>query len=664
MSFRSLTILFLLITFILVADENIDELEDHHLGTSGEVRISLLIRMAEEYTPVSLDKAERHIKQAISLSQELDDHNCEIRSLLILGDIYFTRGNYVETIIQFNKARELSEEHNFTGGVIDSYISMAVFHKELSDHKSAIEYLLDALSLVEEIDDPQRTGIIFMELSYNYRSERELEHSRDAAEKAIDLFIQTNDEKSLALIYNHQCKTFLDLAEYDKARYYSLEVLDLTEENLDSFNRAIAYNDLGWNYYKLGDFEQALEYNLKALEIRRESGQLQHEASSLINIGDLYKNWNKLDKALLYYQRSWDMLKSKSSFPLKSVKKRYFKQVSDLYLLQGDYKKAWQNYRNFHELEKEFSDLKNDLSLKRLIFQYEKEKYEKEKKILKDLHVAEIRKQRNIIYAVLIIVLLLICIGIISLLRYRQSKKFSQKMSIANTNLQSLNRKNQIELAEKQKMEKLISAHSDHLKLINRILRHDIANDLATIKSGLKVYRSNKDEAILDELTLRVDKSTKLIHNMREFEKFMSEYRHLKVIDVTEIVKGISDNYHDVNIIVNGSCKVMADDSISSVLENLIRNAVEHGEVDTVEINIVHRNTFCKIDVADRGIGIPDSIKEKLFEEGYKFGRSGNTGMGLFIVKKIIESYGGTVRVENNEPQGSVFSLYLKAALY
>ena len=68
------------------------------------------------------------------------------------------------------------------------------------------------------------------------------------------------------------------------------------------------------------------------------------------------------------------------------------------------------------------------------------------------------------------------------------------------------------------------------------------------------------------------------------------------------------------------------------------------------------------IKIADYGKGIPESIKENIFEEGISFGDSKGSGLGLYIVKKTVERYGGSIIVEDNTPQGTIFIIKLKCA--
>jgi two-component system sensor kinase len=63
--------------------------------------------------------------------------------------------------------------------------------------------------------------------------------------------------------------------------------------------------------------------------------------------------------------------------------------------------------------------------------------------------------------------------------------------------------------------------------------------------------------------------------------------------------------------------------------------------------------------IEDFGKGIPDEIKERVFEEGFAYGETGRSGLGLYIVKKVVERYGGRVEIENNSPRGTVVILRL-----
>jgi len=215
----------------------------------------------------------------------------------------------------------------------------------------------------------------------------------------------------------------------------------------------------------------------------------------------------------------------------------------------------------------------------------------------------------------------------------------------------------------RKQAEEEIQVHREHLALINQILRHDLTNDLVVMQSALNLYKSSHEEELLGEMAGRVKKSLELIGRMRELESFISSHKELKAYKIRDVVNEIAGDYPFVDIKIKGKAQVMADDSLFSVIDNIARNAVIHGKADRIEVTIGRENDMCEVRIADNGTGIPDEIKEAIFEEGFIHGDTGQTGLGLHIVKKAMEKYGGYVYVEDSEPKGAVFALRFRMVM-
>ena len=213
------------------------------------------------------------------------------------------------------------------------------------------------------------------------------------------------------------------------------------------------------------------------------------------------------------------------------------------------------------------------------------------------------------------------------------------------------------DISERKKTEDELRAHQEHLELINKILRHDLINNLTVIKSALSLYGRTHEAELLDEASGYVEKSVLLIRRMRELEILISRHRNLKLCDARNIIEEIAANYSAIDFTITGTYRIMADESLGPVIDNLIRNAVHHGKCRHITITIEHTERFCDIKIADDGIGIPDGIRGLIFNEGYAYSDTGQSGLGLHIVKRIMESYSGLVFVESNEPRGTVFTL-------
>jgi signal transduction histidine kinase len=96
-------------------------------------------------------------------------------------------------------------------------------------------------------------------------------------------------------------------------------------------------------------------------------------------------------------------------------------------------------------------------------------------------------------------------------------------------------------------------------------------------------------------------------------------------------------------------------DRLQQLLENLFRNAVEHGgEEVTVQVGAL--DDASGFYVADNGVGIPEESQGKVFDSGYSSATDG-TGFGLAIVKEIVDAHGWMIRVTENSEGGARFEI-------
>jgi PAS domain S-box-containing protein len=218
------------------------------------------------------------------------------------------------------------------------------------------------------------------------------------------------------------------------------------------------------------------------------------------------------------------------------------------------------------------------------------------------------------------------------------------------------------DITERKRMQKELEKHNDHLAIINRILRHDILNNQVVIDGALSLYRKNQDETLLKKVSDRVSKTISLINQMKEVEVAFSSDHNLQPYDVADIIKKVMEIYPFIAFTIKGNCFVMVDYAFYPVIDNIVRNAIVHGKTDKIDVTIESKNDFCEIRIADYGLGISNEIKTRIFEEGFKFEQSEGSGLGLYIVGKTIERYGGTVHVEDNKPKGTIFVLRLHKA--
>jgi PAS domain S-box-containing protein len=104
---------------------------------------------------------------------------------------------------------------------------------------------------------------------------------------------------------------------------------------------------------------------------------------------------------------------------------------------------------------------------------------------------------------------------------------------------------------------------------------------------------------------------------------------------------------------------------INQLLDNLLANAVKYGAAAPVEVAVLPQGDVVRLEVRDRGPGVPEADRARIFE---RFERAvsmrnyGGLGIGLYLAREIARAHGGTVEVRDREGGGSVFSAILPAA--
>ena len=203
------------------------------------------------------------------------------------------------------------------------------------------------------------------------------------------------------------------------------------------------------------------------------------------------------------------------------------------------------------------------------------------------------------------------------------------------------------------------------LKILNSSLRHDILNSLTVILGYLEFYRENKDEFLLDKIEEKLKYMEKSLQNFKNAELLVSEEN--SQINLRELVEDVAKDFlGEAKISIKmKDVFVTGNNLLRSAIWNIFQNSIRHGGKSGIKIEVRCEDLGNYVDliITDNGVGIPKSIREKVFEEGFSFGATAGSGMGLFIVKKTVEMFDGKVFIESNEPEGTKFIIRLRKAV-
>jgi PAS domain S-box-containing protein len=232
------------------------------------------------------------------------------------------------------------------------------------------------------------------------------------------------------------------------------------------------------------------------------------------------------------------------------------------------------------------------------------------------------------------------------------------------------------DVTDLKEYERTLEQQRDSLTLLNQVVRHDIRNQLMVVESYTELLEDSLPDDQSRTYARTVIEAAKQATEITETAKDVTDVLLQVGNDRTPMslrgelsgqIEKVRTDQDRATVSVDGSIHdvtVLADDLLEAVFRNLLTNAVVHNNEDVAEIAVSTRvsDDAVRVSIADNGPGIEDKHKEQIFQEGEKGLESGGTGVGLYLVKTLVDRYGGDVWVEDNEPTGSVFVVELPLA--
>lgn len=249
---------------------------------------------------------------------------------------------------------------------------------------------------------------------------------------------------------------------------------------------------------------------------------------------------------------------------------------------------------------------------------------------------------------------------------YKELKAFSGELEERVEKATDELRKAQDKLIEQEKLAALGKLSAG--------IAHEIRNPLTSIKVLIhsiaeKIADSKTKEEDIAVLTEEIERVEGIVKRFLDFSRPSGpKFAKINLNNaVEETVNLISyDLIRDQNIVIEREFSKIPDvqadkEQMKQVLLNLFLNAIQAmPEGGTLTVRTRTENGNVKIEVADEGEGIPEDVKQKLFEPFFTTKEEG-IGLGLSIVKRIVDDHKGTVSVADNSPKGTVFTIKLKS---
>jgi signal transduction histidine kinase len=201
---------------------------------------------------------------------------------------------------------------------------------------------------------------------------------------------------------------------------------------------------------------------------------------------------------------------------------------------------------------------------------------------------------------------------------------------------------------------------NDTLAFVNGLLRHDIRNGLTVIEGfATRIADEERGDSSATAILEETEEMLVVVQNAEAIVEALSANPDFDRVDLVPIVADVCERVEDVFAVtvstdLPDAAPVAGNAALRSVVTNLVENAAEHNDRDDLRISVSVETdgNVVRLVVADNGSGILDDSKGAVFEP-----RAGSThGGGLHMVDTLVDQFGGRLWVEDNDPQGTVFT--------
>ncbi len=574
-------------------------------------------------------KALHHYRKALELYHSLDDTRGEANALGNIGTAYEQLGHVRQALHYGHKGLMLRKRLKDREGEANSLNSIGKIYMDLGDYPRAQKYFLRSLSIYEETDNKYGQSPALNNIGRIYWLLGDLELASEYFRRTLKIHEETGDRQGEAIALGNIANAYLLWEEYDKALEYLFHSINIFENIGDKGGMAQSLNLVGSTYASMSDFGRAQEYIIRSITIVQELGLKYQEAEFIITLGRLYNQQYQFAEAITAFRTA---LAIAETMQARQLSYTIHRELADVYARSNNYEAAYLHFTTFHEIENEVSNTEVEKKIKAVEIYYD---------------VKRTKRQNT---------------------SYRQKNtelsRLLKEVADLNAHLQELN---------EEKNELL------------GIVAHDLQNPLCSILIIGKLLR--------DDTTLSQEERSEFIESIINTVSHMSELisRLLSInaleqgrfslamssCNLNSVTTAVATTYHKLalrkNIVLHvdndENCMAIIDkNAMIQIVDNLVSNAIKFSPHDkNIYISTQRVGNEVRCTVRDEGPGLTPDDKVKLFGKFNRLsarptGGEHSTGLGLSVVKKLVEAMGGTVWCESEPGNGASFILCVPAA--
>lgn len=628
-----------------------------HRGTYWLVLLLFLAGTASAQSPEAMAGFQQGLVQATTDSARW------YYSLQLSAQYY--RYNYDSALYFGNQSLAYANRYARPRMLANSLNTIGAIYQAMGEAEKALQYLQQALSISEANGIGTLSGNVLINLGVIHHERSDHARALYYLQKAYAIKSRLQDTTGIMQALSNMADVWMDQGNADSALHYNLQALRLLDQHPEErMGRSITLLHLGEIYSLRGDRVTARSYLEQSLALKTAIGDKIGASRAHNLLARLEREEGRLDLAMAHLQRALLLAQETSS---KGEAADIYRVMAMVAEDRHDMAAAYQYLSRYTALRDSLTVTDRERQFAEMETRYQTG--QKEAELARQQLVIERQqgRQRLLFFGTLATILALI--GFFQFLRYRQRLRQRE-----------VRHKLALQQAESEKLRELDRAKSTFFANIS----HEFRTPLTLILGPVQQWISNSQSSVppegLELIRRNAARLLELVNQLLELSQLESGRLKLDPTagDIAQVLRILAHTYgsmaeqagieYEIDLPQESIPAGFDRDKLEKIVGNLLSNAFKNTPAGgRVSIQASIKASCLHLTVTDTGRGIAQEDQEKIFERFYQVesregeqGRMGpGSGIGLALVKELVQLHGGRISVESALGKGAAFRVEL-----
>ncbi len=586
-------------------------------------------------------------RMALSLSRQIKYAKGESMALNRIGVAYDITGRYDSALSYYHEALAISRRINESKLIAGNLSNIGLTHWHIGNTNDACKYFFSALTYFEQDKNIKGMANVNNNIGMIYKSMKNYDKAIVFLQKAHTLYIQLNDKSGMGAVLTNIGQIYIQRNDFNKALGYLNKSVAIKEEIEDYYGLSISFNHLATLYMEAGNYDKALAYAFKAVDYAKKNNNNHNLAESYLKVAVLNIRFSKYAEALEYNQKAEVLANSVQSNKLLY---EVYHNYANIYEAGGEYHKSLEYFKKFVATEDSVLNNHRFNRIYELELKHETEKSEMEIEMLKrqkrfqllqiEAQKLLISKRNTQIVLIATTALVLILLGYILYITYRQKQK--QKLEETIHRIKEV-RANELLNAELRERKRIGEELHDGLGQILSVLKLT----LTSLQRKLLPEQPKQNELLLNAIDLTDNAFSELRNISHNLAPIFLQEKGL-VASIKSLLEPLLESkkfrlnmdFSDVRSSVDS----IAELTIYRVIQEVINNIIVHSEATEINFQLLENDDEVMIMIEDNG-------------KGFDISNNKGNGIGLKNIRSRIDNIDGTVHIDTALGRGTIVTI-------